>query len=416
MLDPARPAVLQLPPPGERLPLARTLLLLVLAAAAAGCNGVVPFAELDDVAEPTILEKDAPVAGLSGGIGRSALFAVELPPGAMALTVRLGAGTSPTNDADLYVRAGEPPTPEQFDCRSANIGLSESCTVIAPTQGRYFVRVIGATAFADAELSATYRVRAPRDPSIPPGASVSVHVALGLPDGSKATMPNADHFLSVKPQYVVSYNAARKVANWASWELNSSYLGSVMRAEDFRPDDTLPPQLAQATNDDYLGSGFDRGHLCPSADRTRNAADNSATFYLSNMIPQSANNNRGPWGNFEIYERQLVRGGSQLFVVAGGVFEPGGRTVGSGVAVPTSTFKVVVVLPAGATSPGAVETTTRVIALLVPNDDTLVNVDDDWRKFRVSPREIEARTGLDFLGDVPVEIQDALETRVDDAR
>jgi hypothetical protein len=52
---------------------------------------------------------------------------------------------------------------------------------------------------------------------------------------------------------------------------------------------------------DYAGAGFDRGHLCPSADRTSSAADNSATFLMSNMIPQAPNLNRNTWENLESY-------------------------------------------------------------------------------------------------------------------
>ena len=35
-----------------------------------------------------------------------------------------------------------------------------------------------------------------------------------------------NNFLSVKSGYVVSYNSSRKVPNWVSWELNTTYLGS----------------------------------------------------------------------------------------------------------------------------------------------------------------------------------------------
>ena len=74
----------------------------------------------------------------------------------------------------------------------------------------------------------------------------------GMP-GNNIACPNS--FLSVKSQYVISYNSGRKIPNWVSWELNTSYLGSTPRQDDFRPDDTLPPTLPQAQLADYSGSG-----------------------------------------------------------------------------------------------------------------------------------------------------------------
>ena len=89
---------------------------------------------------------------------------------------------------------------------------------------------------------------------------------------SPATTDDPDSFLSVKEGYVISYNSSRKVPNWVSWQLNESYLGSVDRQDDYRPDDTLPAGLAQAALADYSGRGFDRGHMGPSGVSTARTA------------------------------------------------------------------------------------------------------------------------------------------------
>src|SRR5262249_62346459 len=94
------------------------------------------------------------------------------------------------------------------------------------------------------------------------GAGVSVHTTLGIPSPTSASDPNA--FLSVKADYVVSYNSGRKVPNWVSWELNTSYLGAIDRQNDFRPDDTLPPTLPHAQLTTYTATGFNPGHMSPS--------------------------------------------------------------------------------------------------------------------------------------------------------
>ncbi|HEX7836428.1 MAG TPA: DNA/RNA non-specific endonuclease [Kofleriaceae bacterium] len=243
------------------------------------------------------------------------------------------------------------------------------------------------------------------------GAKVSVHTALGLP--APASTGDVNAFLSVKADYVLSYNSSRKVPNWVSWELNTSYLGGIDRQDDFRSDNTLPKTLPQAQLADYVSSGFDRGHMCPSADRTQTIAANSQTFFLTNMVPQAANNNRGPWAALEDELRSIARTGKELFVIAGPVFSGTPHTVGNGLAIPDKTFKVVVVLDAAGQGPASVTTSTRVIAVMMPNSDAQISETAPWRNFRVSVDAIEAATGEDFLSDVDPAVQAVIEARVD---
>jgi endonuclease G, mitochondrial len=243
------------------------------------------------------------------------------------------------------------------------------------------------------------------------GAALSKHTTMGIPAPTSVNDPSA--FLSVKSGYVVSYNSGRKVPNWVSWELDPTYLGSAARQDDFRPDDTLPATLPQAQLTDYSGSGFDRGHMCPSADRTITVAANSQTFYLTNMVPQAANNNRGPWADLENEGRTLVNAGKELFIIAGGVFSGSSSTIGTGVSVPDKTFKVIVVLDAPGQGTADVTASTRVIAVMMPNSNSLISQSAKWRDFRVSVDAIEAATGDDFLSDVDPAVQAVVEAQVD---
>jgi endonuclease G len=243
------------------------------------------------------------------------------------------------------------------------------------------------------------------------GAQLSVHTTMGIPSPTSTSDPNS--FLSVKSGYVLSYNSSRKVPNWVSWELNPSYVGSAARQNDYRSDDTLPATLPQASLADYSGSGYDRGHMCPSADRTLTIASNSQTFFLSNMVPQAANNNQGPWEQLESECRNLVAAGKELFIISGGTFSASSNIVGNGVVVPDQTFKVIVVLDAVGQGTSAVTTTTRVIGVLMPNENALIDISADWHMFRVSVDTIEAQTGYDFLSDVPPAVQAVVEARVD---
>jgi endonuclease G len=246
------------------------------------------------------------------------------------------------------------------------------------------------------------------------GAQISVHTRLGLPDDATSSTENPNHYLSVKTQYVESYNATYLVSNWVAWELDASWVGTVDRTDDFRQDATLPGALPQASNTDYSYSGYDRGHLCNAQDRSDTLTDMSSTFYLSNMMPQAPNNNRGPWLTLETYERDLADVGKYLYLYAGPIFDASPATIGADhVAVPRATWKVIVVLGDADATSASVTSSTRVIAVIIPNDDALVSASDDWTLYRTSVDEVERQTGLDLLSDVDTSVQQAVEAGVD---
>ncbi|MBW4597457.1 MAG: DNA/RNA non-specific endonuclease [Brasilonema angustatum HA4187-MV1] len=251
-------------------------------------------------------------------------------------------------------------------------------------------------------------------PSIAP-AQTNVHLTMGNPSGAGSSSLN--NYLLSKTQYATSHNCSKGIPNWVSWQLNSSWLGSAPRQNNFRADTTLPSGCYQVSTSDYSGSGFDRGHMCPSGDRTDTVTNNSATFLMTNMIPQAPDNNQGIWANLEDYSRDLVTQGKELYIISGGYGSGGtgsngsASTIASGkVTVPNRTWKVIVVLD----SPGnasSVTTSTRVIAVNIPNTQGVR--DSDWRSYRVSVDSIENATGYDFLSNVSASTQSVIEARVD---
>jgi endonuclease G len=239
--------------------------------------------------------------------------------------------------------------------------------------------------------------------------SASEHLTMGNPSNAVSDVNQPTNFLMEKPQYVLSYNRDRGTPVWTSWHLDSTWLGSAPRQNDFRADTTLPAGWYQVQGTDYSGSGFDRGHMCPSADRTKTVADNSATFLMTNMIPQLPANNQGPWADLESYARTLVTAGNELYIISGGTGSQG--TIASGhVTIPTQTWKVIMVLPTGTNDVSRVTTSTRLIAVIMPNSGT---INTDWRTYRVSVDQVEALTGYDFFSNVSPAIQSSIEATVD---
>nr|ADO19273.1 DNA/RNA non-specific endonuclease [Nostoc flagelliforme str. Sunitezuoqi] len=243
----------------------------------------------------------------------------------------------------------------------------------------------------------------------------SVHLTMGNPSDAGASYSN---LLLSKPQYAVSYNCYRGTSNWVSWQLNTSWLGSAPRQDDFRADTTLPSDCYRVTSSDYTGSGFDRGHLTPSADRTNTVTNNSATFLMTNIIPQSPDNNQGPWAALENYSRDLVNQNQELYIISGsygtgGTGSNGTKTTlaNGNVTVPSRTWKVIVVLNSSNSGASSVTTNTRVIAVNMPNTQGIRNA--DWKNYRVSVDSIEANTGYNLLSNVSSSVQSTIEARVD---
>src|ERR1700722_9722995 len=106
------------------------------------------------------------------------------------------------------------------------------------------------------------------------------NLALGNPSDAGGS---ADNFLIERPQFVLSYNNSKKIPNWVSWHLSKKWFGSEGRKGVFHPDDDLPAGLNRVTPVDYSHTGFDRGHMCPSADRTTSFDDYNSLFTMINM-------------------------------------------------------------------------------------------------------------------------------------
>ncbi len=245
----------------------------------------------------------------------------------------------------------------------------------------------------------------------------SNHLALGNPSNAGAADPA--NYLLIRPEYTLSYNRTTTTANWVSWHLNNRWKGDAKRTPGFSPDNALPAGWYRVQSNDYSGSGFDRGHLCPSDDRDFSAAENAATFRLTNIIPQAPANNQGPWRELEEYARTLAARGSELYITAGPAGQGGTgtngpkTTIGRGAAivVPQWTWKIIAVVPRGAAT-AVLPVPTRVIAIQMPNDQTVEH--HHWGEYRVSVQQLEKLTGYDFFRTLPRDVQRTLETKVDD--
>lgn len=250
---------------------------------------------------------------------------------------------------------------------------------------------------------------------------------LGNPSGAVTSLDSPENYLLEKDEYVLSYNNSTLIPNWVAWHLSKEDLGDAARGNKFKPDPELPAEWYKVTAQDYQYNayGFDRGHVCPSADRTSTQAANDVTFLMTNMIPQAPDLNRIVWMHLENYERELVNQGNEVYIFAGpagtggignrGIFEEINLAGNEQkIKVPEWSWKVLVYLPQGQDDFARIQAgAASVIAVCIPNrqgcqfDQTGNKI--DWQSYLCSIDYIEELTGYDFLNLLPLELQQEME-------
>jgi len=242
----------------------------------------------------------------------------------------------------------------------------------------------------------------------------TLQLQLGNPSGALANPNNHDHFLIQRTVEAIDYSDRLGQPLWASWDLTAADVGAATRSTSYYTDTNLPASFYRVTDSDYTGVGnidFNRGHLCPSEDRTDTVADNKLVFFLTNIMPQSGPNNQGVWANFETYCRALLTTNELLILCGPSGF--GTNKIPSGKAyIASNTWKVVVCVPLGAgTALSRINYTNRVIAISVPNVTN--GLSSSWQTYVTSPKKIEQDTGLNFFTTLSPDLAAAFRTRVD---
>lgn len=330
-----------------------------------------------------------------------------LPPPGRAATVtlvpsslQLSPGATTQMTASARDSLGQPTT-TTFTWTTTNPSVATvngTGLVTAVAGGSATIIAAAATGVADSALVTVQAVQ------------YSNHVEFGTPtDGTPG-----NEIILTKAQYVTSYSPVRGGPNWVSWNLNESHFGGAPRCDCFSPDTTLPDSVYHVVTSDYTGSGYSRGHMVMSAERTANPFDNAQTFLMTNVLPQLQDLNGGPWEKFEIYNNDLARDSvKELYIISGGTYSASPATInGAGkVQIPSTTWKIVVILARGQTLADVHSASDiRVIAVNMPN---VAGVQaNGWQMYKTTVDAIEAATGYDFLASLPDGIEAAVEAAI----
>jgi DNA/RNA endonuclease G (NUC1) len=234
--------------------------------------------------------------------------------------------------------------------------------------------------------------------------------------GEPTDADSSDDYVVRYPQYTASYNPNRGTPNWVAYDLDATHFGAEDRCDCFTMDPALPASFPQISTADYTdsgtfaGYGIDRGHLVRSFDRTTGSLDNAYTYLFDNIVPQAADLNQGPWAAFENFLGDEARNDDrEVYIIAGvagnkGTLKDQGRVV-----IPTSTWKVAVLLPRdrGLSSVRDYRDL-EVIAVNMPNEPGVRNV--DWHTYLTTVDALESLTGYDLLALLPDDVEGAVES------
>ncbi|XP_063306889.1 nuclease EXOG, mitochondrial [Pelobates fuscus] len=254
--------------------------------------------------------------------------------------------------------------------------------------------VVGATA-SGASCLAALQLYGRREP-VPETAPRTSLEEFGFPLSGAETRQYINHALS--------YDQAKKTPRWVIEHLSKEkMLGKADRKHcKFKPDPNIP-QIFNASNEDYLKSGWSRGHMAPAGDNKFSTEAMAETFYLSNIVPQNYENNAGFWNRLEMYCRDLTNRFDDVWIVSGPLVLPQTNEDGkkrvtyqvigmNDVSVPSHLYKVIL---AKRKSPAE---TLAVGAFVIPN--VHIGFDHQLPEYQVGLEELEKTSGLVFFPEV----------------
>ena len=224
--------------------------------------------------------------------------------------------------------------------------------------------------------------------------------------------------------YSTEWDAEKRAQRWSCYQMyeslregnTSRYYANTKKGEEQYPHDDFLHTDYQLPTDPYWGSGFDHGHICPSADRLSSFDCNYQTFYLTNMQPQVNAFNANVWANMEGMVRTWNRNDFRdtLYVCKGGTIDSKEnimRYIGTGASqIPVPKYFFMAVLCKNKQVSGNNQGY-KAMAFWIEHK---AGYDDGnaLKKYVISIDELEEKTGIDFFCNLPDDVEDTVEQNV----
>lgn len=198
--------------------------------------------------------------------------------------------------------------------------------------------------------------------------------------GSNLKLEVVDH-----KYFKLGYSEENEQSAWVVYLLTRKMVSenNSVRSNKFKPD--MKVTTSSANPDDYKGSGYDKGHICPCADMSFSQEAQDLTFLMSNMSPQLHAFNAGKWKTLEEKVRDWATENDSIIIIAGPVLEGKLKRIGKNkVSAALKFYKIIIDIS---------YPTYKAIGFVMPNE----KLDKDIYYYSMSIDEVEKITGLNFF-------------------
>lgn len=207
--------------------------------------------------------------------------------------------------------------------------------------------------------------------------------------------------------YALEWDSDIRAQRWSCYQMYGSLLdANTSRSASSYPNDLWLEDDEQFENDPYSGSGYDHGHICPSADRLASDESNLQTFYMTNMQPQTHTFNAGIWKRMEEQVRKWAENYDTLYIAKGATIDNKEYIqkyiVNEKDSIPVPKYFYMAML-------GRKGDNFTSIAFWVEHRDDITKK-TPLSDFVVNIRELEEKTNIDFFHNLPDDIETAVET------
>lgn len=205
--------------------------------------------------------------------------------------------------------------------------------------------------------------------------------------------------------YSLAFNRKHNEAAWVMWALASNMVGMKGNRAPFMPDSDLP-SACRVEKDDYVETGFSRGHMMPAADCRFSSSATVECAFMSNICPQTDRLNTGPWNSVEMRCRDWAKTEGCVYIVCGPIYRTDNpQKIGHAhkLDVPDAFFKVVLSLKPGKE---------KALGFVFDNNMTPGKMQDGV----CTVSEVEKITGLTFFGNIDPQIAKEVKNNADLSR
>ena len=183
--------------------------------------------------------------------------------------------------------------------------------------------------------------------------------------------------------YLVAYDAPVKIPVYVAYTLKpENALGCVARTNAFVADQSIQNG---ARPDDYIGTGYDKGHAAPDGDLSWSQQVEYESFLMTNMYPQHGSLNRGIWKLLETSVRGWAVQTNQSYTIYVGAMYGANDESFKGIIIPHAYYKIVINNVTG-----------QVAGWKFPHTKPYVNLGNDLTKFRAPIAQIQEYAGVKY--------------------